>query len=261
MKKENFENYEFITTTVLPRHGVGGVFDKKLETEMDKGVSVIQLKAEKKFDENKMEYTFRLEKSENDNRYYLNRVDATLTTKNGEVQNQLFRIYNQRGFDVDQMFNLMEGRYVHKEYFKNGVQKSGWSGVDHNRKDDDGNSIIRTFSDELTKFNVVVALGKIPTGYMNQTDKEAMIAALKNGDPVTTFVKMPDGTREKASLVVQPQLNAIFAYDKDGKKINFETKQSKVVAVDDEKKVTTAGQILEQSMNGEQGQGKGNKIK
>lgn len=262
MKKENFENYDYITEQVLPRFGVGGVFDKKIETEMDKGAAVIELKAATMYDNNKIQYAFRLEKSENDNRYYLNRVDAELTRKNGEVQNQVFRIYNQRGFDIKQMYNLMEGRFVHREYLRDGERKSGWSFVDHNRKDDDGNSIVRTYSDEITKFNLTVSLGKVPTGYMNQNDKEALVTSLRNGDLVSQFVKMPDGTREKADLVVLPHLNTIAAYDKDGKKINFEAKQSKLVAIDDTKALDTTEKLLEKSMNGEEkGPAKGNKVK
>jgi len=263
MKKENFENFDYLSEQVFPRFGVDGVFNKKLEAEMDKGVPIIELKAQTTYDENKIQFTFNVEKSESDNRYYLNRVDAQLTRKNGEVQDQTFRIYNQRGMDIKQMYNVMEGRFVYREYLREGERKSGWSFVDHNRKDDMGKPIVRTYSDDITKFNLVAAVSKIPMPYMSQTDKEAMLTGLRNGDPISAFVKMPDGTREKADLVVQPNLNVVFAYDKAGNKINFDNKQSKVVAVDDMKaiddgkNIAKGAAVLEQSMNGQQtGQGK-----
>lgn len=262
MKKENFENYDYLTETVFPRFGVEGVFNKKLETEMDKGIPVIELKAGTtyKSNEDQMIVTFRVEKSDSDDKYYLNRADASLTRKDGEVQKQVFRIYNQRGFDIDQMHNIMEGRFVHREYLRDGERKSGWSFLDHNRKDDLGNSIVRTLSDDITKFNLLTALSKIPMEYMPQNKKEEMLIALKNGDPISKFVKAPDGTRKEADLLVQPQSGTVVAYDKEGNKISFDNKQSKIVAIDDVKGLSKTEQILEKSMNGiEQSQGKSNK--
>ncbi|MDF2190547.1 hypothetical protein [Paraflavitalea sp. CAU 1676] len=256
----NYENYDYLTETVLPRFGVGGTFDKKLEQEMSLPTlpSTIELRAATTFNENKMEYNFRLDYNEDKERYFLNSVDATITRKDGTSESQMFRLYNQSGLNIEQMHNVVEGRFAWREYMKwdselqQSTKQSGWFFKDTNRLDDEGKPMIRVLNDDVSKFNLITALGDIPLN-ISQKEKNDLIRDLKQGNEVSPFIKLPNGNREKVSVVVHPQ-KGLQVFNSQGEKLRFRKVDNNVIAMDSGKVSEKTLQLIEKAKDQETGQ-------
>jgi hypothetical protein len=227
----NGENYQYLTEEVLPRLGFPQALDDQLLTKMKKGGDTITLEAIGNFGKDgkdRMEYAFHLEYNKETDRYYLNAIRATLTKENEQPLTHNFSLFAQKGYNADEMYNMLDGRFVYREFNNRvtGDNLSRWSKVDPVRKDEDGNSILRSLYDNNTKFNLVVALGELPLTYMSQTDKEKLIRDMQQGDPNSLVtIRKPDGSRQTVTLLARPDVGAIYMYDKEGKRLMLEEKR------------------------------------
>lgn len=263
----NAENYEYLTEQVLPRLGFPQALDDTLLAKMKVGGDMIKLEAVGNFGKDKMEYSLHLEKVED--RYYLNAVKATITKENEQPQSHTFSLYSQKGYNADEMYNMMDNRFVYREFMKDGEKLGRWSTVDLLKKDENGNGILRSYYDNTTNFNLVIELGKLPLTYMSPQDKESLIRDMKAGEPGIASIKRPDGSRERVSLVPKPNIGTILLFDKEGKKIKLD--QKKIQGVDNRKFTVkeevvqeippATTKLLEKANNGEQAEGKETKLK
>ena len=249
----NVENYEYLTEKALPKLGIYEAFNKALENELKAGQPSFMLKATTDFEANKMEYEFLFKKSENpnDDRYFLNKVDATIIRPEGDTEKQTFNLYNQTGLNLEQMHGLMEARFAYREYtVKNNdntyTKEGAWFYIDRNRPDENGEFRVKRIKDNDSSFNLVAELSKVPLGYMKQEEKTRMMHDLQQGRRVFPFVNMPDGKREKGEIVVNPQ-KGILLYNKEGQEVKYKKDNGKVVAID----VTQSAKVTaEPKLNG-----------
>lgn len=269
----NAENYQYLTEEVLPRLGFSQVLDDQLLSKMKIGSDTITLNAIGNFGKDgndKMEYVFQLEYNKEADRYYLNAIKGTLTKENEQPLTHNFSLFAQKGYNAEEMYGMLDNRFVYKETRINGETLGRWSKVHPTMKDEDGNSILRSLYDRTTKFSLVVELGKLPLVNMSQADKEALIRDLQQGDPnCLATIKKPDGSREKVSLVARPDVGTIYMYDKEGKRISLgESKiqgmEKKFVVKDDSSKKgipSITAKIMEKAQSDGTGQSQGVKRK
>lgn len=218
MTQQETENFDFISTNVLPPFGIDGEFDDKLKARLKEGLPDFTLSAETVINKNNMKFDFKFEKiatNSTDERYYLNEIKATLHKEGEEPLEQIFRIFNQRFVDMEKMHRLMHEKAVTINYFRDNKPTVGWLQINSRGE-------CKLYSSD--NFSLVRELGKVPLNNYTQRQKEDLMYKLQNGLPAIADVKLPNGTVQKLDLVVKPQLETIFAYDVDGKRVPFGNK-------------------------------------
>lgn len=216
----NQQNYEFLTDT-LERHGMGhpAVY-QALKTKMElaeaefkrtgiksdfelKGIQLTfgndKLICKPKFGQGDGEEVF----------YYMNKINATLIKENGETHTAEFGLYKQRGFNVNEMRNLLEGRPV---YRRPKGEDGRWAKIDFAVTDDNGNLRVRNYYDNTTNLSLAKELGKLPIKWANPQEKEDDMRSLQNGERISAVVKK-DGRAEQVFIGVSPQLGGVTMYN------------------------------------------------
>lgn len=212
----NQKNYQFLTDT-LERHGLGGpeVY-KALETKMKLGKDEFEIAGlTQKYGNEKMVFAPKFMKGESrENQevfYYLNRIKASFIKESGETLTAEFSLFNQRGFNTREMYNLLQGRPV---YRKPRGEDGRWAKLDFNAPDDNGNLRVRNYYDNTTNFSLTREIGKLPIRWANPQEKEDDILALQSGERISATVRQ-DGRSEQVIIGVSPQLGGLTLYNKE----------------------------------------------
>lgn len=210
----NQQNYEFLTDT-LERHGLGhSVVYQALKTKMELGQDEFDLKGIKlTFGKDAMLFNPKFGKGEprdgEEGFYYLNKISATLIKESGETQTAEFGLYKQRGFNINEMHNLLDGRPV---YRKPRGEDGRWAKVDFAVADDNGNLRVRNYYDNTTNFSLAKELGKLPIKWASPQEKEDDIRSLQSGERVSAVMRQ-DGKTEQVIIGVSPQLGGLTLYN------------------------------------------------
>jgi hypothetical protein len=207
----NIKNYEFLCNT-LETHGLGhpAVYDA-LKTKMELGQEEFELKGLSfKFDNDKIQLAPKFGKGESRGEeggpfYYLNKIKATFIKESGETLSAEFSLYKQRGFNVREMHNLMNGRPVYK---KPNDDEGRWTKLDFSNTNEDGNIRVRNYRDSVTNFSLAREIGKLPITWARGGDKEDTLQELQRGEKVTVTIRQ-DGKTEKMTVGVAPQIGGL----------------------------------------------------
>lgn len=235
-------NYQEIVNTVLPKFKLEGMVDADLGQNMATAIAKGQpsFKAtgyEQKKDGDLVQIDLKFEKSKNprdENRYFLNEAKMTVTKPNGTEAEHTFRIFNQTGFNKDQMYNAMEGRHVYGTYLdSNKNEQRIWTTVNLNAKDENGNTMERRHYENSNGFNVAREYGNLPISGRSQMEKENDLKGLRDGEKVEVPIKLPDGNRILADIVAQPTVGNIGAYTKQGERIDLEQGRTQTMSASD----------------------------
>lgn len=253
MSRMNEGNYEFITETVFPRFGIPQSLEQELMTQMKNGADTIVLSAAGQMDKSTTEFSFKFDYNAKDDRYYLNTVQASLTKENGEARSHEFRVFNQRGYDVEEMSKLLDGKFVYKEVQREGKDYNHWATISATQKDEDGNNIMRRLYDNTTKFNLATEVSKLPLAYMSQDDKEKLLREMRQGEAGTASIKKQDGSKERVNLYPRPDIGRIDVINKDGHRLRFGEEKLHAVG---ENKVTEKLIVKSGEENGTKGEEK-----
>src|SRR5215831_10050830 len=108
------KNFEFLITNTLPNLGFAEVLDDALKTKMQLKQDNFNLKTYIEQGKKRIDYSLSFDKT--DEMYYLNAIRATLTKENGEKVSNEFRLFKQRGFNEQEMLNMLEGRSVYRTF-------------------------------------------------------------------------------------------------------------------------------------------------
>ena len=210
----NQQNYEFLTDT-LERHGLGHtVVYQALQTKMKLGQSEFEIPGIKMtFGNDKLICNPKFgqgdAKVNGEAFYYLNKIKATLVKETGEALTAEFSLYKQRGFNVNEMRNLLDGRPV---YRRPKGEDGRWAKVDFAVSDDNGNLRVRNYYDNTTNFSLAKELGKMPIKWANAQEKEDDIRSLQNGERISAVIRQ-DGKTEQVVIGVSPQLGGLTLYN------------------------------------------------
>lgn len=211
----NIENYQFLVDT-LERHGMSHPrINENLKTKMQLNSDEFELKGiVRKFGNDTMQFAPKFVKGDSkfaEPRYYLNKIKATLTKENGKSVTSEFSLYKQRGFNTNEMYNLLSGRPVYKVP-KN--EEGRWTKVDFSSPDENGQVRVRNYYDSTTNFSLTREIGKLPITWASQQEKEETLRDLMAGERVSVTVKQ-DGRAEKLMIGVAPQIGGLELLDKN----------------------------------------------
>ncbi len=231
----NQVNYQFLVET-LERHGLSHpAINNALKTKMTLGSEEFDIGGMKlMFGKDEMRFTAKFGKGESrgndEGFYYLNKFKATITKENGQTHTAEFALYKQKGFNTNEMFNLMDGRPVYK---KPRNEEGRWMKVDFKNVDENGFARMRSYYDSTTNFNLPRELEKLPVVYAKTQDKENTILDLQRGERVSAAMKI-DGKRDIVNIGVSPQLGGLTLYDADMKPIKHTNSQSIEMVLEDD---------------------------
>lgn len=224
----NDKNYQDITQTVLPKVGFPpGILDEQILSAMKGNAQSFVVKAVDTIGSDQIAYDVKFARSEtkkDDPNFYLNSVAATMTKADGEVRKHEFQYYYTRGYNVEQINNLMDGRSVFSQFPGKieGETHKMWYSLDLNNKDDKGMNLPVKSFEATTGFNLVIEAGKVPVVNQSTEEKNRMLHDLRNGTEYIANIKKPDGSIEKGAVVALPHVNQVAAYNMQGERIVFQ---------------------------------------
>lgn len=219
----NLKNYQYLTEG-LNSLGFGEKLNDALKTKMNLNMESFELKAGGAFGKDQMNYAVTFEKGKaredgGEQFYFLNRVKANIIKEDGQTQSHEFRLFNQRGFNTKEMYNLLDNRPVYKT-FKNrqGELTGSWTKLDFTSVDENGNAMERRYYDNQINFQLAKEVGKLNLVFANREEKEALLKDLQSGEMVEVSIKR-NGRMEKAYVGVPLQLGGVRMYDAEMKEI------------------------------------------
>ena len=247
------KNYLFLTNS-LARLGFEGVFDQPLKTAMKLGRENITLQADLQNNDEHMLFTPKFSKNGGDY-YFLNSIEVTLSKKDLNPITHDFFLYQQRGYDIRQMKNMLEGRSVYSTYRDSGRQVELYRRIDFSAKDERGNNMVRSTYVDKQRYNLEALLNKMPVQGMTPEEKFALTDALRNGDRVGVTVKQGNN-RERVFMEATPHIGTITVFNAQGDKINITQNQLRLVGESKTNELpdTTKKLIQSQEERQEQGQ-------
>ncbi len=245
------KNLDYIIERVLPNLGFGEVpIENALSARMALDLPSFAIHLSKKDNSNnEMKYELKFDKS--GEMYYLNAINAELKKPNAEPIKNEFRLYNQRGFNADQMKNLLEGRSVYRYFINKEKQRVGvWSHLDFNTTNENGNPLLRQSYENSMNFNLASALSALPNFNATQQEKEILMKSLQDGDLTSISLKR-GGVREIIYLEAAPHKNMLVAYNSNMEKI--ELTRSTMHVVQNEKVIPeTTKRMIEKAEQGQE---------
>lgn len=273
----NYENYDYLTSSVLWKFGVRGELDEQLEKQMKHTPPLEQINLDYKMvidrpqrnTKDNLEYVFNLDYNVEKGNYYLNSIDGKLLKQDGTVIEQQFKLFNQSGLNLIQMAGVMDGRFAYREYqrwdkdSRQSIKEAGWFFRDINRLTVDGNPMVRVLNDSLTKFNIFEEMGKIPLN-LTQKQKNDLAKEFMEGNPGYSRIPLANGTAEKIELTLHPQ-KGIAAHTFSGERVRWKRAEGKAIfEIEKPNKVSeTTAKLIEKANETEfgeqQGLGKGGK--
>ncbi len=220
------KNYLFLTNS-LARLGFEGVFDGPLKTAMKLGRDNIALVADIQGKDETIVFTPKFSKNGGDY-YFLNSVEVTLSKKDSHAITHDFFLYQQKGYDIRQMKNMLEGRSVYSTYRESGRQVELYRRIDFTAKDERGNNMVRATYVDKQRYNLEALLSKMPVQGMTFEEKIAILDALRNGDRVGVTMRQ-GANRERLFLEASPHIGTITVFNAQGDKVNVSQNQLRLV--------------------------------
>lgn len=242
------QNYQYLIEA-LAKLGFSDVLNDELQRRMNIGTKQFEIKAQTSTNSEKVLYALKFEKKDDD-LYFLNTVKGSLTKENQQPVTHDFFLYKQKGYNVQEMKNMLEGRAVYKMFRREGQDVGRWTRIDFNVKDERGNNQVRSYYDNQTNFNLVAELSKLPVVNMSQEEKEGLIRSLRNGELANVTVRQ-NGNRERMYIEATPHMGALVLYNTNMEKVSLNNNRIQVLKEEkaEQKLPDTTKRIIEAQEN------------
>ena len=219
----NTQNSEFLKKTLL-NLGFGDKLNGELDKEMDTKTPEFTLGIQLEFNQKTIDYTLHFKAGDNQDMYFFNKYDATISHKNDPAKdvNQSFFINKGSGITAKEAFNLMEGRAVHKQLYNlEGHKYQAWLQLDDKNLTDNGNKKIKHYHENYGYDIDKVIAGKGIKELDDPKSKEELMRSLRKGNAQQVTVNR-DGAEQKYFMAANPQFKTVDLYDHQMKKIKRE---------------------------------------
>lgn len=177
------ENLEFLKNNIKYL-GFGEQIAKDMELQINAGKPEFALTTTSIHWDKTIDYKLHFKQSEDSGRYFFNRFDAKLTDSDSDnVLKQTFYIQKGKGFTAKEAYNLLEGRFVHKEMLNKENEKyNAHMKLDFHNTDDRGNYKFIRYS-EAYGYKLEDTLAKVPIkGMQDENVREQLIKSLDRGN-------------------------------------------------------------------------------
>lgn len=165
--------------------GESSLLNEELREKTEKGDIAFQLQTATSYSDDAMLEAKLYFMMGNENRYYLQKYDARLRYDGDPDKNkaQTFFVYKGKGFTLKEAFNLLEGRAVYKKLIDtNGVEFQGWSKLNFNIRDVNGNYRFYRFGDQYG-YDLEKVLELYPIlNWQSKETKAHLVRSLQRGN-------------------------------------------------------------------------------
>lgn len=209
----NIENLVFLQDNLkYLGFGEGTALNRELEEQVKLGLEDFQLFTEAFFDDDtRTEAKLYFRVSDDSERYFFTRYEATLfyTNEPGRSRTQTIYIYKGKGFTFKETFNLLQGRAVNKDLTGfDGVKYNAWCQLDPYEKDKRDNYVIRQYREHYG-YDLEKVLAKYPIlELMNEELKAAILRSLQRGN-IHPVHLLKGSKKEKVFIEANPQSRLI----------------------------------------------------
>jgi hypothetical protein len=215
----NQQNIDYLKNG-LRSLGFGDKLNDSLEAGIRGQAPQFQLKLDGEFGQDKVQYTLDFKRSDQSERYFFNRYQATLKADNpADDKSQTFYVNKNAGITAKEAYNLLSGRAVNKDLVnKDGQSVNAWIQLELKEKDQHNNFKVKQFHGGYG-YDLEKTVSKLPIRELTDPDqKEKLLKSLQKGNLAeVTFEKA--GKTEKRFIEANPQYKAVTMYDADLKKI------------------------------------------
>lgn len=246
----NENNLEFLKNT-LERLDFPVEVCNKLAKEVETQKPEIKLGHEVNRNNETVQFDLNFRKSDTSDMYFFNSYQATLKTANeAHDKTQEFRIRNGNNVGMDEAFNLVAGRAVHKSMVNgDGDAYQAWLKVDFSQKDNYGNHKMEQFSDRYG-YNLEKALDKFPIVELsNPENKKDLMESIKAGNSTAVGI-IKDGKEATLFVEANPRLRTINIKDEKGVSVRRDQ-----LGIKDQSKSVKIAETKEQSQKSNKKQG------
>ncbi len=177
------ENVEFLKNNIKYL-GFGEEIGEQMVSKMEAHYTEFILGTSSIYNDKRIEYDLHFSQSEQTGRYFFNRYEARLKGDDPKNdQKQLFYIQKGKGFTAKEAFNLLEGRYVHKEMLnKAGEKYQAHFRLDLGGTNEKGNHRLISYSSAYG-YKLEDTLAKVPIREMQDPKiAEDIIKSLNRGN-------------------------------------------------------------------------------
>jgi hypothetical protein len=217
----NTQNLEFLKKSLL-NLGFGEKVNEQLEKNINKKVPEFNLTVQHEFNQKKVDYTLHFKAGENQEMYFFNKFDATLSKGKEKEMNQTFYINKGNGVTAKEAFNLMEGRAVHKQLFnKDGEKYQAWLQLDNDNLTQNGSKEIKKFNENYGFDMEDLLSGKGIKEMATAEGRDNLFRSLKKGNVQQITVER-EGGEKKYFIAASPQYKTVDLFDHQQKKIKRE---------------------------------------
>lgn len=208
------ENLEYLKKNLL---NLG--FGDKLNGEMEKLIAAkvpeFSLTMEQEYNKKKMDYTLHFKASDQSDRYFFNRYEASLKNEADPTKDRTQTLYINKGYGITakEAFNLLEGRSVEKKLYNAESQSyMAWVKLNMKERDDNGNYKIVKYS-EGYGYDLEKTLAKYPIKELEtESQKTALIRSLTKGNAQQVTIQR-DNREVKYYIAAEPQYKTLNIYD------------------------------------------------
>jgi len=229
----NTQNLDYLKES-LKYAGFDTLLNEQLQKHIEDKLPEFQLTHSTKIGEDTMDYTLHFRRSETEEKYYFNTMDATLKKPGENEMGVSQTFYQNQNITAKEAYNLLDGRAVNKTYFKHEKIGEGddvqykrtdqtyntWLELDFSKKDKHENFEINRYNEKYG-FNVDRSLKELSLKDGDDTQAvDRMVKSLKKGNLIEA-VANNNGTSEKVYLTANPKERTLDAYDADMNKLDI----------------------------------------
>ena len=218
----NNENFQYLSDN-LKYMGFGENMKTDLEKNLNEGNADFQLHYKAEINKKPFEVAMNFRKSDSSDMYFFNNYHASLEKGKDEKAEQTFYLNKGKGVTGKEVFNLLDGRSVHKDLVtKEGQPYKAWMQLDFENKDKNNNFEVKQYHEKYG-FDLKAAVEKFPITDLKEADKEkALIQSLQKGNVQSVTIDK-DGSSHKMFIEADPQFKKVNLYDSNMKLVAKES--------------------------------------
>lgn len=194
--------------------GFGKSHSEEILTHLNNGVEQFSVNHSDRFHGKEIDY--RIDHKRSAESGWTSMSGFLLTPREKPEMQQYFGVYKNRGFTAKEAFNLVEGRAVCKDHWKDQVKYQSWHVMNFENKNARGNAKIDSYHENYG-FDVAKALQNLN---WSKTDGKSMPPwaeeNLRKGDPLRATVEI-EGADVEANIIANPKTREVLGIDDEGK--------------------------------------------
>ncbi|TPE42421.1 hypothetical protein [Pontibacter mangrovi] len=246
----NTENFDYLKNE-LKYTGFGEQLYGDLEQQLQRNEQQFQLHLPLSYLDGTVHYTLHFRRSDQTDRYYFNKYEATLTSPElKEDRRQTFYINRQGSITTKEAYNLLQGRAVYKELLnaQNQLYKA-WLQLDLKMPEPSGNYKINQYHEnygyDLEKTLQAFQIKEL----QDAQQKELLLYALRKGNQ-PAVIALENGTEAKCYIEACPRYKTINVFNEQRQAMMRETiqRQDQTVELEKQQQATLPAESLKEKV-------------